>query len=176
LYTKKIQQHRELGHEPWVAGGIWTWNRLYAALPFTFTASHACLSACKDNGVRNVFATIWGDDGNECDVMSALPGIAYFAEMAYTPESDVDWSLLSANFAAICGGNLDDWMYASRVDGLPCKENDGPFMMHSGTTERFPVIDTFMVECSTLLTIGLGKPIQMDLMARSLLQLPLWTV
>ncbi|KAJ3050301.1 hypothetical protein HK097_008741 [Rhizophlyctis rosea] len=115
-YSRKIQHHRDLGYEPWVAGGIWTWNRLYAALPFTLEASRACLQACKRDRVRNLFVTTWGDDGNECDVLSGLPGMLYYAEHGYTSEPEVNWSLMSQNFAGIFGGRLTDWIDASRVD------------------------------------------------------------
>ncbi|TPX54762.1 beta-N-acetylhexosaminidase [Powellomyces hirtus] len=115
-YLRKIQQHRDLGFEPWVAGGI-------CALPFTIAASDACLKACKRGKVKNVFVTTWGDDGNECDIMSALPGFVYYAEHCYTSEPDVDWNLLRNNFAGICGGNLDDWIYASKID-VPLESMD----------------------------------------------------
>lgn len=58
-YIKKIKDHRDLGFEPWVAGGIWTWNRLIVSLPFTFKASQALFEACKNEKIRNVFATVW---------------------------------------------------------------------------------------------------------------------
>lgn len=60
-YTDKIRHHRQLGFDPWVAGGVWTWNRLWTALPFTFKATSACVKACRDSEVRNVFVTVWGD-------------------------------------------------------------------------------------------------------------------
>jgi hypothetical protein len=32
------------------ATGAWTWSRLWAALPFAFRSSRACVSACRKNG------------------------------------------------------------------------------------------------------------------------------
>ncbi|KAJ3154152.1 hypothetical protein HDU86_004694 [Geranomyces michiganensis] len=122
-YSRKIQQHRDLGFEPWVAGGIWSWNRFYSALPFTIAASDACLKACKRDLVKNVFVTTWGDDGNECDIFSALPGFVYYAEHCYTADADVSWSAVRGTFAGVCGGNLDDWMYASKID-VPLESMD----------------------------------------------------
>lgn len=50
--------------------GAWTWSRFWTGLPFTFESVRASTIAAKhkDNGVRNVFITIWGDEGNECDM------------------------------------------------------------------------------------------------------------
>ena len=75
FYAEWIDRHRALGFEPLVAGGVWTWSHFWAALPFSFTTTDACMRACKAQNVREVFVTLWGDDGMECDVFSALPGI-----------------------------------------------------------------------------------------------------
>lgn len=116
MYERKIQHHRDLGFDPWVAGGIWTWNRMYAALPFTFKASQACLVACKKMKTKNFIVTVWGDDGSECDLYSALPAIAYFGAQGYTANNDIDWALLKCQFAAVSGGCFDDWVRASDID------------------------------------------------------------
>jgi len=47
FYRDWIERHRALGSEPVMAGGVWTWNHLWAALPFSFTAVEACMRACK---------------------------------------------------------------------------------------------------------------------------------
>lgn len=125
VYSRKIQHHRQLGVEPWVAGGIWTWNRLYTALPFTFEASKACLTACIEQGVKNVFVTIWGDDGNECDSLTCLPGLAFYGEYGYldlsktTNSIEIDMNSLKRRFWGCCGGNFDDFVYASHIDIPP---------------------------------------------------------
>ena len=119
LYIFKIEEHRRLGFEPWLASAVWTWNRMYSALPFTFDVANACMHAAKTCKIRNIIVTIWGDDGNECDVFSALPGLAYFGEQAYCTESEISWDSLKANFTGICGGHLEDWVYASKIDSVP---------------------------------------------------------
>jgi len=80
FYEEWIDRHRKLGSDPLMAGGVWTWNHLWAALPWSFNITNACMKACKSRNLREVFTTMWGDDGMECDVFSALPGIQYFAE------------------------------------------------------------------------------------------------
>ncbi|KAJ1569872.1 hypothetical protein HK096_011446 [Nowakowskiella sp. JEL0078] len=107
VYSHKIRQHRDLSFEPWVA-----------ALPFTLEASRACLMSSKANNIKNIYVTTWGDDGNECDIYSALPGFVYFAEHAYT-KLEPTASIMRRTFLAICGGDLDDWINASHIDCLP---------------------------------------------------------
>ncbi|KAJ3200994.1 hypothetical protein HK099_002407 [Clydaea vesicula] len=111
--SQKITQHRELGFEPWVAGGIWTWNRFVTGA--ISLHSNALLSACKLAKIKNVFVTLWGDDGNEFDLKSAMPGFCYFSERFYSNTEDIDESI-KKSFAGIFGGNLDDFNMASKVD------------------------------------------------------------
>ncbi|KAI8373055.1 glycoside hydrolase superfamily [Radiomyces spectabilis] len=122
IYLQKLQQHRELGcQQPWVATGAWTWSRFWTALPFTFESVRASTVAAKnrEQGVRNSFITIWGDEGNECDVFSCLPALCYYGDHGYTDRDEVDISTLKRNFEGICGANFDDWVIASKIDDTP---------------------------------------------------------
>ncbi|KAI9023835.1 glycoside hydrolase superfamily [Phycomyces nitens] len=122
IYEQKLKQHRDLGcHQPWVATGVWTWSRFWSALPFTFEAVRASTVTAKDkdHGVRNTFITIWGDEGNECDIYSALPAMCYYAHHGYSSQDEIDISLLKLSFEGICGASFDDWVFASKIDDTP---------------------------------------------------------
>ncbi|KAG2182917.1 hypothetical protein INT44_005898 [Umbelopsis vinacea] len=122
LYEEKLQHHRDLGcQQPWMATGVWTWSRFWAALPFTFESVRASTVTAKNQqtGVRNGFITVWGDDGNECDMYSSLPALLYYAQHCYTDQDEVDIVLLKRNFEGICGAGFDDWIMASKVDTTP---------------------------------------------------------
>ncbi|KAG2233185.1 hypothetical protein INT48_005023 [Thamnidium elegans] len=122
IYSQKIQQHRDMGcPDPWIATSVWTWNRFWSALPFSFEAIRASTVAAKDkdDGVRNTFITIWGDEGNECDIFSALPALIYYAQHGYCEEKEVDIQVLKRNFEGICGASFDDWVTASKIDDIP---------------------------------------------------------
>jgi len=118
FYEQMIEKHRGLGSEPVMAGGVWTWNHLWAALPFSFSATDACMIGCKSAGLRQAFVTLWGDDGMECDIFSALPGIQFFAEHAYA--DDVEPVLLRRNFRGSCEADFDDWFRGAELDSVPC--------------------------------------------------------
>ncbi|CBQ73971.1 conserved hypothetical protein [Sporisorium reilianum SRZ2] len=132
-YEKRIKNHEELrGASPWLAAGSWTWSRFWTALPFTFQTIAANLKAAKASaGVKHVFLTIWGDEGNEVDLWSSLPAWCYYADHAYstTSCSRMDVSLLKSKFDAIVGGDWDDFVRASAIDdttkdGLDVAEDD----------------------------------------------------
>ncbi|GAA5885736.1 hypothetical protein JCM3774_003295 [Rhodotorula dairenensis] len=123
-YEAKVKQHWQLaGKAPWMASGVWTWSRFWTALPFTFATVRANMKASKDvsAGVKHVMTTIWGDEGNEFDFYSALPGMLYQAEHAYTARDvdEVDATLLRRKFDGIVGADLDDYIYASKLDETP---------------------------------------------------------
>ncbi len=75
------------------------------------------MTACKRQGLQEAFVTMWGDDGMECDVFSALPGIQFFCEHGYNDA--VDPARLRANFRGSCDADFDDWVRASELDLIP---------------------------------------------------------
>ena len=66
--------------------------------------------------IHRVMTTIWGDEGNEFDLYSALPGMLYQAEQVYTSADEVDANLLRKKFDGITGGDFDDYVYASKLE------------------------------------------------------------
>jgi hypothetical protein len=117
FYRKMIANHRKLGSEPVMGGGIWTWNIQWCALHWAFTAVKACLTACRQEGLKEVFMTLWGDDGAECDLFSALPGIQYFCELAFNPRADLDSA--RRGFNAVCGSEFNAWVRAADINTVP---------------------------------------------------------
>ena len=96
-----IKTHKQMGRDIIFAGGLTTWNRLCANNKKTMLAANAALSACRKNDVRNIFTTIWGDDGAECNIFTALPGMQLYAEYNYSDEID---SKHLARMFRICTG------------------------------------------------------------------------
>ncbi|KAI9246192.1 glycoside hydrolase superfamily [Sporodiniella umbellata] len=122
VYSEKIRQHKQMGcQKPWVAAGIWTWSRFWAAIPFSLKSIRASMVAAKntEEGVRHTLVTIWGDEGNECDMFSSLPALLYYAQHGYCEQEEVDMSLLKTNFEGICGATFDAWVLASKIDDIP---------------------------------------------------------
>lgn len=52
----------------------------------TFVTATAALASCKDLGVREVIATVWGDDHRESSTFATLLGLQLFGELAYRDE------------------------------------------------------------------------------------------
>ena len=131
FYRKMIANHRLLGSEPVMAGGIWTWQIQWCALRWSFTAVRACLTACRQEGLKEVFMTMWGDDGAECDVFSALPGIQFFCEMAFDESADVERTARA--FRGACGCDMGPWVRAADINTVPAVKQ--PHLSHTNTAK-----------------------------------------
>ncbi|KXS17369.1 glycoside hydrolase family 20 protein [Gonapodya prolifera JEL478] len=129
-YARKLREHRSMhptGRAPWFAGAAWTWSRFWCAQGFGEKVGTAAVRACKEEGVRDVFVTCWGDDGGECELFSALPTLVFWSRHAYTSSPSSlppdytapdDRTVMRSIFAAVCGGDWDAFAVASAVDEL----------------------------------------------------------
>ena len=104
------------------AGGIWTWNRLCANNEKTFKTAHTQLKACKDHGIKTVFATIWNNTCAMYDLFETLPGLQMYAEQNYNYQ--VNDKQLSKMFEICTGYPLKSFMALS-MDDFTDKEKEG---------------------------------------------------
>jgi len=82
-YEKIYDMHLKFGSQPIFAGGIHMWNSIAPNYGKTWTTSHPALRAAKNKGLKEVFATAWGDNGNETNHLVILAGLQLFAEHGY---------------------------------------------------------------------------------------------
>ncbi|GGD98573.1 beta-N-acetylhexosaminidase [Paenibacillus nasutitermitis] len=117
FYEGMIGKHRQLGGVPVFAGGIWSWLGMATHYSRTAKCSHAALAACKQEGVREVFATAWGDNGSENHLWSLLPGLQLYAEHAYAKLPDEEQ--LQRRIAFCTGIPYGHYMNIERLDDIP---------------------------------------------------------
>ncbi|HHW47518.1 MAG TPA: beta-N-acetylhexosaminidase [Clostridiaceae bacterium] len=121
-YRTYISKHKNFNREVIFAGGVWTWNGIIINYGKTFTTTNAALSACKKEGIKKVFATMWGDNGAETNVFSGLLGMQLFAEHGYSKELDED--KLKSRFEFCTGGKYDTFLGLSSLDRIPGEDYD----------------------------------------------------
>lgn len=121
FYDRFIKRHRIFG-EPVFAGGIWTWTGFAPNWGMTFASTHPALESCKKNGIRRVFATVWGDNGTECSFWANLMGLSLFAEHGYVRE--FDQKKFERRFRFCCGGWYEDFYALRLLDEIPGCEKD----------------------------------------------------
>jgi hypothetical protein len=123
FYDEWIQRHLSLQPEPAFAGGIWTWQRFWAQLPFSLATLRAGVESARKAGLKDAFVTMWGDDGMECDLFSTLPALQCFADQAYGLDVE-DEDELEARFRGTVGGSFKTWLACSELDQVPV-ESEG---------------------------------------------------
>jgi hypothetical protein len=116
-YRKWIRNHQATGRPLVFAGGIWSWNGFACDYRMTFETTNAAMVACREENVRDVMATIWGDGGTESAFDSNLLGMQLFAEHAYARELDAE--KLASRFHFCTGGHVEDFMALTDLDRIP---------------------------------------------------------
>lgn len=111
-YRKMIARHRELGREPVVGSGIWTWTRLWYDHRTTMETALPCIDVCRQEKISELFFTMWGDDGAYCNYDSSLAGIVRCADLAY---GDRDENDSADRFEAICHGDYGAVIAAGEI-------------------------------------------------------------
>lgn len=124
FYEEWIKRHKSLGSEPIFAGGIWTWVGMATNYGRTFTTTNAALTACKKEGVGEVFATLWNDDGGENNYQTALLGLQLFAEHGYSEE--LSQEKLEARFEFCCGASFQSFWELRLLDEVPGTSTNNP--------------------------------------------------
>ena len=107
-YDIMLKKHNQLGREVIFAGGIWRWEGMGVNYQKTFSATIPALKACRNNGIKHVFATTWGDDGALVSVYSVLLGLQLFAEYNYYDNVDMDF--LKERFKVCTGYDMDAFL------------------------------------------------------------------
>ena len=103
-YRKMISRHRELGREPVVASGIWTWVRMWYDHRQTMDTAMPCIDVCRQENIRELFFTMWGDDGAYCNYDSSLAGIIRCADLAFGRRDEND---SADRFKAVCHADYE---------------------------------------------------------------------
>ncbi|PGY15113.1 beta-N-acetylhexosaminidase [Bacillus sp. AFS031507] len=117
FYRTFLQKHKEFGSEPIFAGGVWTWNGIAPNYGKTIATTNAALEACKKEGITEVFATMWGDNGAETHPFAGLAGLQLYAEHGYGTEVSQD--KLAKRFSFCTSGNWDDFLALNEFDETP---------------------------------------------------------
>ena len=106
-YDAMIKGHRQLTDNVIFAGGAWKWRGFAPLNGFGIKATKAAFRACREQGIRDVFLTMWGDNGAECSSFAVLPNLCYAACLAQgiTKMADV-----REKFQEWTGLRYDDFM------------------------------------------------------------------
>lgn len=118
-YDDMMYNHKQFTKDFWFAGGAWTWTGFAPNNHYTLKTMIPALDACKKNRTKNVFFTMWGDNGGECSRISNLPALFYISEYAKGNRDEAD---IKARFERKFGIAFDDFMLLDDVNYVADKE------------------------------------------------------
>ncbi len=117
MYDDALRKHTKFPVPTVFAGGIWTWIGPAPSYPTTIPNTVAALTSCRRAGVPLVFATAWGDDGQECNLTAALLSMQLYGEMTY--KESYDEENLRARFRRCCHADPDAFLALSELNSVP---------------------------------------------------------
>lgn len=106
-YNRMLKGHKQLSDNVILASGAWKWAGFAPNNYFTLSSLKPAIKACTKNGVKDIFITMWGDNGAECSSFSVLPSLCYAACLiqGITKISDI-----KQKFKEWVGVSFDDFM------------------------------------------------------------------
>ncbi|MGD6940999.1 beta-N-acetylhexosaminidase [Cytobacillus gottheilii] len=131
VYEKDFQNHKKLGSLPIFAGGAWTWNGLAPNYGKAMVTTEAAMAACKKEGIKETFVTLWGDNGAETPFAAAYPILQLFAEHTYHQKVSIEQ--VSERFEFCVKGRFDDFLQLKLLDETPGVMKDN---YHSSMTSK----------------------------------------
>ncbi len=107
VYDDMMYNHEQLSDKTWFAGGAWCWNGFMPANNFSLKTMLPAIDACEQHGIKNIFFTMWGDNGAECSRYAVLPALYYFAEYM---RGNKDEAKIKAGFKKMFDADFDAFM------------------------------------------------------------------
>lgn len=74
MYEAMIRRHRDIGFEPVMGSGIWTWTRLWYDHAKTEKTAVPCIQACRKQKVSELFFTMWATTAPTATTTRRWPG------------------------------------------------------------------------------------------------------
>lgn len=140
-YRSMLENHGRFSKKTWFAGGIWSWSGVVPHNEFSIRTMCPAIDACRDMNCRNIFFTLWGDDGGECSRFALLPALFYLAQYA---KGVTDEKVIKDKFKRLVGIDFDDFMLIDRPNYIAGNEknmkgicNPSKYMLYSDPFNGF---------------------------------------
>lgn len=130
-YDSKFKLSLDTGKNIIFAAGAIRWNGFAPSITGSIDNSTAGLKSAIKNGIKDVFVTAWGDNGNECSVFASIPLLALYSNFNYLGHSSNNE--LSKLLECLTGDNFNVWKSLElpnklRKELLPFENPSKPFL------------------------------------------------
>ena len=104
FFLEEIDRYKKLSDRVMFAGGAWTWLGFCPNNSYSIAEIRSAIEACVARGVKDVFITLWGDNGGECSPFGVLPTLVCAAEFA---RGNFDTDRIRQTFKSVVGVDYD---------------------------------------------------------------------
>lgn len=115
-YHHMLRVHKELSPRTIFAGGIWNWNGIAPNYGKAFQCTISALKECQSQGISEVFATGWLDNGAETPLDALYPGLILFATLCF--RENPSGEEVAQSFADCVDAPLEDFYLLDNFDAL----------------------------------------------------------
>lgn len=116
VYRNMLRVHKELSSRTIFAGGIWNWNGIAPNYGKAFQCTRSALQECQSQGISEVFATGWMDNGAETPIAAIYPGLILFAALCF--QENPSEEEVSQLFTDCIDARLEDFYLLDNFDAL----------------------------------------------------------
>lgn len=122
-YDRMLDNHEKFNNPTAFAGGVSCWYGLVPLNYFSINSARVAMAAARAHAVKEVYVTMWGDNGAQCSMFSALPTLVCYAENCWNGRSDDE--NLSEAMAAVTGASYRSFMDFEKLMDLGGRTNFG---------------------------------------------------
>ncbi len=109
IYNNMFRLHKKINNNVAFAGGIWTWRGFIPHLHFTENSMKVAIKSCKKNNIKNIFFTMWGDNGNECLRNYSLGSLIMLQELVQ--KDKISRKIVNNKCQTLLGYSYNEWLY-----------------------------------------------------------------
>ncbi len=128
-YDRMLKNHFKLSEQVGFAGGAWKWTGFAPHNRYSLEIGKAAIEACRENNVKSVVITAWGDNGAEASAFSVLPALYGDADYNYTG------NINPSKFIHLTGMSFGDFMQIELVnlfsEDAAIHNNAGKYLLYN---------------------------------------------
>lgn len=117
IYKRCLEFHKKLTENVIFATGGWTWNGVAPNYEKALDTMKKGVEVASDLGIKQIFCTLWYDNGAETPMQTSLFPILYFAQLCYG--ASVNEIELNKWLAMYSGFSASDYMLLNSFDAVP---------------------------------------------------------
>ncbi|MBQ6551562.1 MAG: beta-N-acetylhexosaminidase [Lachnospiraceae bacterium] len=122
-YDRMLDNHLKFNNPVAFAGGTSCWYGLVPLNRFSVNSALVAMAAARAHDIREIYVTMWGDNGAQCSMFSTLPTLVCYAENDWNGRTDEE--NLSAAMKAVTGASYESFMDFEKLMDLGDRTNLG---------------------------------------------------